>query len=118
MTKKSIQSLAALKRLAGERNVVLIEKDTSVSMRRVSVDGHPIMHGNYWDFHPGCHGGWFYTLAKRNFDFMSEKGLAEILQKELILAGSKDCAIEERPYSYKEWEASFNTVPVSSQGAA
>lgn len=76
------------------------------------------MHGNYWDFHPECHGGWFYSLAKRNFQFFTEKGLAEILQKELILAGSKDCVIEHRPYSYREWEASFHPAPASVPSTA
>lgn len=109
MRKKQIISLAGLRKLAGEQNVVLIERDKSCEMAKVSVDGHPVMHGNYWDFHKYCHGGWFYSLAKRNFDFTNSKGLAEILQKELKLAGSESCVIEERAYSYADWEASFRT---------
>jgi hypothetical protein len=25
-------------------------------MARVSIDGKCVMEGNFWDFHPGCHG--------------------------------------------------------------
>lgn len=39
-----------------ESKVVRIQVDLSCEMARVSVDGKGIMEGNFWDFHPGCHG--------------------------------------------------------------
>jgi hypothetical protein len=36
--------------------LILIETDRSCEMARVSIDGKCVMEGNFWDFHPGCHG--------------------------------------------------------------
>lgn len=39
-----------------EENEILEEVQASCEMACVSVNGQCIMMGNYWDFHPGCHG--------------------------------------------------------------
>jgi len=36
--------------------IILINTDTSCEMAMVSIDGKCVMSGNFWDFHPGCHG--------------------------------------------------------------
>lgn len=38
------------------RYIILVEVDRSCEMGRVSLNDECIMEGNYWDFHPGCHG--------------------------------------------------------------
>ena len=37
-------------------NKVEIEIDRDCEMAQVSVNGKGIMMGNFWDFHPSCHG--------------------------------------------------------------
>jgi hypothetical protein len=37
-------------------NKVQIDIDRGCSMARVKVNGKAVMLGNFWDFHPGCHG--------------------------------------------------------------
>lgn len=37
-------------------NKVQVDIDRSCKMARVKVNGKAIMLGNFWDFHPGCHG--------------------------------------------------------------
>lgn len=39
-----------------DKNEILEEVQPSCKMAKVSVNGQCIMMGNYWDFHPGCHG--------------------------------------------------------------
>lgn len=38
------------------KNKVTVDIDRSCEMAQVKVNGKVIMVGNFWDFHPGCHG--------------------------------------------------------------
>lgn len=38
------------------KQVIIIEVDRSCMMAKVSLNEECIMEGNFWDFHPGCHG--------------------------------------------------------------
>jgi hypothetical protein len=41
----------------GEKEIIIsILVDRSCDMARVSMDEKLVMEGNFWDFHPGCHG--------------------------------------------------------------
>lgn len=37
-------------------NTITISTDESCEMAMVDLNGECIMMGNYWDFHPNCHG--------------------------------------------------------------
>ena len=38
------------------QNKILVEVDNRCSMAAVSLNNKCVMEGNFWDFHPGCHG--------------------------------------------------------------
>ena len=67
------------------KNPIIIYKDTSCEMAEVWFGKHCVMSGNYWDFHPECHGIWQYgkfnspeELALRLYELY---GNCEILRK-------------------------------------
>lgn len=35
---------------------ITMQVDRTCEMAKVSLNGKLIMEGNFWDFHPGCHG--------------------------------------------------------------
>ena len=45
------------------KNVIKVIIDTSCEMAEVSLNGECLMMGNFWDFHPGCHGGVLRVLG-------------------------------------------------------
>ena len=36
--------------------IISVLVDRSCDMAKVSIDDKCVMAGNFWDFHPGCHG--------------------------------------------------------------
>jgi hypothetical protein len=36
--------------------IISVLVDRSCDMAKVSIDDKCVMSGNFWDFHPGCHG--------------------------------------------------------------
>ena len=42
------------------KNIIEIKVDKSCEMAQVSLNGKIIMCGNFWDFHPRCHGIYEY----------------------------------------------------------
>jgi hypothetical protein len=41
----------------GEKEIIiLVQSDRSCEMAAVAIDDKCVMSGNFWDFHPGCHG--------------------------------------------------------------
>lgn len=73
---------------------ILIEVDQSCEMARVSIDGKGVMEGNFWDFHPGCHGIHEYG------EFESYKHLADRIKLTLMENG-KQAEIETQTYKYE-----------------
>ncbi len=69
--------------------IILVQTDGSCEMARVSIDGVGVMEGNFWDFHPGCHGineygdfNGFDSLAlKILFKLTKEGKKAKIIKK-------------------------------------
>lgn len=39
-----------------KETVISVLVDRSCEMAKVSIDDKCVMSGNFWDFHPGCHG--------------------------------------------------------------
>jgi hypothetical protein len=63
-------------------------------MARVSIDGKVVMEGNFWDFHPGCHG------INEYGDFYGFDDLAIKILLKLTNEGKKAKIIKEK-YTYK-----------------
>lgn len=64
-------------------DIVEILVDESCEMARVSLNGTCVMEGNFWDFHPGCHG-----ITKYG-DFRGYSGLATAISLKLYSEGKK-----------------------------
>jgi hypothetical protein len=93
-----MDSIEELVRVAGSRAVILIEKEEDTEMARLSINGEWIMQGNYWDFHPRCHGGLTQQLAKKAFEWNGVEGLVAAIR--LVLPKETDVVMIRRPYSY------------------
>jgi hypothetical protein len=39
-----------------KETIISVLVDRSCDMAKVSIDDKCVMSGNFWDFHPGCHG--------------------------------------------------------------
>lgn len=76
------------------KNIILFEKDESCEMAAVSLNDKCIMEGNYWDFHPGCHG------INEYGDFNSPHKLVKAIQLKLLKEG-KDVEIITKNYKYE-----------------
>jgi len=74
-------------------NTILVQVDKSCSMARVSLNNKGIMEGNFWDFHPGCHGIYDYG------DFRSYNDLASMIRQKLFKEG-KEVEIINETYKY------------------
>lgn len=98
--RKVIRNLAALNRFKGLDVSIHCRIDASCEMAEVLVEDVFVMAGNFWDFHPGCHGGWFYELDKQFGGFTSPKGLTACLQRALLAAGAKTVNVEQGTYRY------------------
>jgi hypothetical protein len=48
--------LKSLSIMENKEITILVQTDGSCEMARVSIDDKCVMQGNFWDFHPGCHG--------------------------------------------------------------
>ena len=56
---------------------IIVVKYSPHQMAHVYVNDKHVMSGNFWDFHPGCHG--FYELADKWGDFRTCRELAQSL---------------------------------------
>lgn len=76
--------------------IILVKVDDSCNMAWVSVDGESVMEGNFWDFHPGCHGIHKYG------DFKGYNSLAQAIRRKLIKDGKdpSDISIEKTSYKW------------------
>ena len=78
-------------------NIVKIRRDKSCSMAEVEFNGHSVLLGNTWDFHPRCYG---HDLGG---DFSSPTALA--------LRIKDICAKRENPFcDIREFEAVWDDV--------
>lgn len=98
---KVIRNLSDLNGFEGLDASVHCRIDASCEMAEVLIEDAFVMAGNFWDFHPGCHGGWFYELEKQFGAFTSPKGLAACLQRALLAAGAKTVKVEQGAYRYQ-----------------
>lgn len=92
----SIENVDELIRIAGKKAVFLIERDERVSMSRVSVNGRFVMHGNFWDFYPGCHRGLTQELGEKAFEWRGSEGLVAAMR--LVLPKDTEVDIVRRTY--------------------
>ena len=58
-------------------NIIKIGLDEAYEMACVKLNGECVMMGNYWDFHPNCHGIHEYG------DFQSYAQLANNIKRKL-----------------------------------
>jgi hypothetical protein len=58
-------------------NIIKIIREPHFEMAYVYLNDEHIMSGNYWDFHPGCHGMYQYG------DFKGVDSLAIAIKKSL-----------------------------------
>ena len=97
---KVIRNLSDLNLFEGVDVSVHCRIDASCEMAEVLIEDAFVMVGNLWDFHPGCHGGWFYELEKQAGGFTSAQGLAVSLQRALLAAGAKTVKVEQGTYRH------------------
>lgn len=74
-----------------KQNVIEIFVDEGCEMASVHLNGECVMSGNYWDFHPGCHGIHQYG------DFNGYQGLANAIA---VTIGN--CSILKKNYEYEK----------------
>ena len=72
-------------------NRIDIRVDNSCEMASVYLNGNLIMCGNFWDFHPGCHG------INEYGDF---KGYRDLARAIALKVGGK-CEIFTNTFSYE-----------------
>lgn len=69
-----------------KKNIIEIKVDKSCEMAQVSLNGEIVMSGNFWDFHPGCHGivkyGDFKGYSDLARSIKLKVGNAEIIKSE------------------------------------
>ncbi len=100
MTASTNKALAYLKKNKFpllENNVVLVKIDDSCEMAEVSVNDQCVMMGNFWDFHPGCHG--------IKISFSDYESLATALSDGLTIGGHANTIKYDQDWSYEEEEA-------------
>ena len=86
--------LKEISKIEEKEILILIETDRSCEMARVSIDGKGVMEGNFWDFHPGCHG------INEYGEFGGFDDLAIKILLKLTKDGKKAKIIKEK-YNYK-----------------
>lgn len=71
--------------LKNNNNVIKVYKDPSCEMASVFLNGKELMMGNYWDFHPGCHGGALRVLGyiTGNTSWQGVTGLISMLSNHI-----------------------------------
>ena len=72
------------------KNIIEIKVDKSCEIAQVSLNGEIVMSGNFWDFHPGCHG------INEYGDF---KGYSDLARSIALKVGN--CEIIKSEYSYE-----------------
>jgi hypothetical protein len=82
--------LKSLSIMEDKEITILVQTDKSCEMARVSIDGIGVMEGNFWDFHPGCHG------INEYGDFNGFDSLALRILFKLTKEGKKAKIIKER----------------------
>ena len=110
-----IKSLEELRGLASEDAVIVVKRDPKTRMASVLVAGHLFMHGNSWDCHPECHGGFHYDLARLHGAWLSSRGLAETIMRCLYAEGATSVAIVDEEY---DWLAATESLPSEEDAAA
>jgi hypothetical protein len=75
--------------MEGKEIIISVLVDRSCDMAKVSINDKCVMEGNFWDFHPGCHGinqyGDFYgfdDLALKITGKLGKSGHKVIIKKE------------------------------------
>ena len=77
--------------------IIKVLTDPACEMAAVYLNDELVMEGNYWDFHPGCHG------INKYGDFNSYAGLAHRLFLWLIKNYPKDVVeIKKENYKYDD----------------
>lgn len=73
------------------KNKILIKTDSSCEMAAVYLNDKLVMSGNFWDFHPHCHGIHKYG------DFKGVNGLVNAIIKTI-----GPCQIKREKYNYND----------------
>jgi hypothetical protein len=90
--KKVMSYIKSNKIPLAEKNIIKVGIQESCEMAVVDLNESCLMMGNFWDFHPGCHG-------MKVPDFSSHDELAEMFRDALVASGNEvEIVIDE------EWE--------------
>lgn len=71
------------------KNTILVKTDSLCEMAEVWLNGELVMSGNFWDFHPGCHG------INKYGDFKGYTGLVNAIQTTV-----GKCEVIKEDYEY------------------
>ncbi len=77
-----------------KKNQIEVFYDPSCEMAKVLLNDVLVMDGNYWDFHPECHG-----ITKYG-DWNSYTELARAISRKL---GDNNCEITTKTYKYEQY---------------
>lgn len=75
-------------------NTIEVHVDKNCDMAKVSVNNQCFLLGNFWDFHPGCHGN--------SFEFKGYRDLALKLQEQIISHGAPVEIILDDQWTYED----------------
>lgn len=80
-----------------KKNIIKAFVDDSCEMAKVTLNGKCVMEGNFWDFHPGCHGIHKYG------DWNGFANLVQAIYIKFIKDGKKseDIIIERVTYKFE-----------------
>lgn len=78
------------------KNKVTVDIDRSCKMAQVKVNGKLVMVGNFWDFHPGCHG--FYGLPS----FSGHDSLAQVFVQGLEADQRQVNLVTNEEWTYRD----------------
>ncbi len=100
----------------GKKNVIKIYRDTTCSMAQLRLNNAPLMEGNFWDFHPGCHGGLLRVIGVlAQSPWSSVDGLAYSIRKYICdISLSADVEIQKYNAKYNVAEGTWSRPVMSA----
>jgi len=85
-----------LESMVKDKNVILLRQDYSCEMAEVQLNGQQVFLGNYWDYHPGCHG----NIMPAKYQWDGREGFVNALTLYIKDRGKK-VSVKRKEYKYK-----------------
>lgn len=80
-----------------DNNLIEVFVDKSCDMACVKFNGEFVLEGNYWDFHPGCHGDTGFP------EYSSYHGLVSALELICHRKGYHNVSVVESSYKSRNY---------------